>query len=82
MHIVPITLRIIHNKLCGHKQQIIIFIPEKVIVVKNGFGVAAAVANTIQCGTNLKAAAEYISLLFRKVRDQEGSRSLRSCTLG
>ena len=33
-------------------------------------GVAAAVANAIQNGTNLKAAAEYISLLYREVREQ------------
>ena len=48
-------------------------------------GVASAVANAIQNGTNIKAATEYISLLYREVREQQeegGSKSLRSCTLG
>lgn len=34
-------------------------------------GVAPAVAGAIQSGTDIKAAAEYISLLLREVREQE-----------
>ena len=37
-------------------------------------GVAPAVANAVQSGTDLKAATEYISLLYREVREQEDGR--------